>query len=92
MKKNKNFNFIGTLIITFVLLLIVYTGWDAFKVRPQIKEKVDTVSVEFKELKIYLDAKLPEIDSVLILHTDQIQEQNLQLSEINKLTQVLSEK
>ena len=92
MKKHKKFNFIGTLIISFVILLIVYTGWDAFKVRPQIKEKVDTVSVEFKELKIYLDAKLPEIDSVLILHTDQIQEQNLQLSEINKLTQVLSEK
>ena len=89
MKKNKNFNFIGTLIITFVLLLIVYTGWDAFKIRPEFKQKIDTVSVEFHELKLYLDAKLPEIDSVLVLHTEQLEEQNVQLDRINNLSQVL---
>ena len=92
MKPQKKFSFTGTLVILVAMLLLVYTGWDAFKVRPEINQRVDTVASEFHQLKIYLDDKLPEIDSVLVLHTDQIKEQNIQLDELNQLTQLMKDK
>lgn len=89
--KEKKFNLTGVLIIVVAIILLVYTGYDAFKVRPEIKQRVDTVTTEFHELKTYLDAKLPEIDSVLVVHTNQIKEQNQQLNELNKLTSILKQ-
>ena len=89
-KKSSSFTSIIIIIVTFILLS--YAAYDAFKVRPALNLKVDTVTIQFANLKTYLDKKLPEMDSLLVVHTNQIQEQNNQLVELNKLTMVLKEK
>ena len=89
MKEKK---FTGIIMIVIAIILLSYTALDAFKIRPGIKKQVEHVSYEFVQLKTYLDTKIPEIDSVLIIHTRQIEEQNSQLKELNTLTSVLKEK
>ena len=88
----KKSSFTSILIIIATVLLLAYAGWDAFKVKPALNQKVDSVTVQFANLKVYLDAKLPQIDSLLVVHTNQIKEQNTQLVELNKLTEILKEK
>jgi len=88
----KKSSFTSIVIIIIALILLTYAGWDAFKIRPAVNQKVDTVTVQFANLKTYLDKKLPQIDSLLVVHTNQIQEQNNQLIELNQLTEVLKEK
>lgn len=89
--KKKKINLTGVLMIIVAVILLTYTALDAFKIRPELKNKVETVTTSFSDLKVYLDKKLPEIDSVLVIHTNQIEEQHLQLKELNTLTTVLKE-
>ena len=88
----KKSSFTSILIIIVTVLLLSYAGWDAFKIKPALNQKVNNVTVQFDNLKVYLDKKLPQIDSLLVVHTNQIQEQNNQLIELNKLTGILNEK
>jgi hypothetical protein len=90
--QNKKMNLTGIIIIVCILILLAYAGLDAFKIRPNLNQRVDSVTVQFATLKVYLDKKLPQIDSLLIVHTGQIEEQNIQLIELNQLTKVLKEK
>lgn len=85
----KKTTFTGILLVLVAIILLTYTAYDAFYLRPHINQRVDTVSYQFNELKVYLDSKLPEVDSLLILHTQQINEQNKQINELNELTKVL---
>ena len=87
----KKAGFTRTVIIIVAMLLLSYTAWDAFKVRPMLSNKVNTVTVQFDSLRTYLGTKLPEIDSLLVIHTNQIEEQNQQLIELNQLTEILKE-
>jgi len=81
------------LLISLVIIgMLTYVGIDAFKTRPQFNKKVEIVTNEFDSLKVFLTAKLPEIDSALYIHTNQIRDQNEQLDELNKLTEILKEK
>jgi len=77
------------IIITIYLLSVV--SYDAFIATPKKTNKIEFVTEKFGELKIYLDAKLPEIDSALVKHAEQINDQNTQIFELNKLTKVLKE-
>jgi len=88
----KKSSFTSILIIIIATLLLSYAAWDAFKVRPALSFKVETVTTQFDSLRTYLKTKLPEIDSLLVVHTNQIEEQNKQLIELNKITGVLKEK
>lgn len=81
-------SFIITLVIIF---LIGYAAIDASVTTPRIHKKVESVSIEFDSLKVFLDGKLPEIDKALMLHTEQIKRQNEQLERLNELTRSLKE-
>ena len=70
--------------------MVVYMVLDLFWFQPTMDVKVKKVTTEFIQLKTYLDAKLPQIDSVLVLHTNQIQEQTEQLNKLNELKQILN--
>ena len=53
------------IIITIIVLISFYIAIDAFKTKPYIKQEVENVRIQYKELSNYLDAKIPEIDSAL---------------------------
>ena len=54
-------------------------------------DRIQVIYEKFSDMKSYLDAKLPEIDTALYKHAKQIADQNKQLEELNKLTEVLKE-
>lgn len=91
MKKPIKIN-LPSLILSLALIgMLLYISIDAFVTKPQFKNRVEYVTEEFDSLKIFLTAKLPEIDSALYIHTNQIADQNEQLEELNKLTEILRE-
>ena len=82
-------------IVAIVLLVIIYllgmTTYDAFVGTPKKNAKIEVVHEKFNDMKIYLDAKLPEIDSALQRHEVLIDDQNTQLEELNRLTGIIEE-
>ena len=81
----------GLIYMVISIILLTYMAVDAFSIKPTINKKISKVSVEFVQLKTFLDAKLPQIDSALILHTRQIEYQTEQLEELNELTSMIKE-
>jgi hypothetical protein len=74
---------IQSLIITLIVVLILsYIGIDAFKTKPQIKQEVEIVKVQYMELFKYLDKKIPEIDSTLKEQGGKIIQQTTDIEEI----------
>ena len=65
---------IVVLIISFILLL--YVTIDVCIVKPKFNERINNVTTEFDSLKVYLDSKLPELDSIVLIHSKQISAQN----------------
>ena len=49
------------IIIAIIVLVMTYIAVDAFKTKPYIKQEVENVKVQYKELSNYLDQKIPEI-------------------------------
>ena len=73
------------------LIILSYIVIDIFITKPEFKQRVDNVAYSFDSLTVFLTAKLPEIDSALYIHTQQIADQNEQLLQLNKLTEILKE-
>lgn len=69
--------------------LLIYAVVDFTITQPKIRNNVKEVAVQFDSMKIYLDTKLPQIDSALIIHSTQIQLQTEHLKGINKVSSVL---
>jgi hypothetical protein len=66
MEKKAKWSSPQSLIIAIIIVLIMtYMAIDAFKTKPYIKQEVENVKIQYKELSIYLDQKIPEIDSTL---------------------------
>jgi len=66
-------------IITIILLIFVYIGFDLVKFKPQIKEDLKKIKKEYVEL---LDERIPEIDSILEVQTKQISSQSLDINNL----------
>jgi len=82
-----------SLILSLALIgMLSYISIDAFVIKPQFNKVVKSVVYDFDSLSIFLTNKLPQIDSALYIHTNQIADQNIQLEELNKLTEILKEK
>jgi hypothetical protein len=61
-KPNKtSISIISLLIVTIFL----YIGYDFFIFTPKYEKKVDKLENDFKQLKTYLDTKIPQIDSAI---------------------------
>jgi hypothetical protein len=93
MKKQKviKINF-PSIILSLVLIgMLTYIIIDGFKTKPQFKENVNHITNNFDSFSRFVTSKLPEIDSALYIHTEQIADQNEQLNELNKLTEILRE-
>ena len=88
-KKRKWGNPQALIIIAIIIVLFLYIGVDSFKTTPVIRAQVDSVKVEYKNLSKFLDKKMPEIDSTLILQASQIKKQTTEIeglrSSINKI-------
>jgi len=66
MEKKAKWSSPQSLIIAIIIVLIMaYMAVDAFKTKPYIKQEVESVKIQYKELSVYLDKKIPEIDSTL---------------------------
>ena len=72
-RKQKHIIVLITLIVSLYLMCVI--SYDAFIAVPRKTEKIEFVLNKFGELKTYVEAKLPEIDSALIKHAKQIDEQ-----------------
>jgi len=91
MKKPIKIN-LPSIILSLILIgMLTYISVDALVFRPEFSQKVQHVTQEFDSLSIFLTSKLPEIDSALYIHTNQIADQNKQLEELNNLTKILRE-
>ena len=90
-KKSIKITWSSFLIAMILAILFGYAIIDAAICKPKFQEKVDYVTTEFDSLKTYLDKKLPEMESAIIVHTEQIEKQNEQLEKLNKLTGTLAE-
>ena len=64
-KKAKRFSPQSLIIAIIIVLIMAYMAVDAFKTKPYIKQEVENVKIQYKELSVYLDKKIPEIDSTL---------------------------
>jgi len=82
---------ISLIVILVSVYLLSVTSFDAFVATPMKNKRIEFVTTKFGELKVYLEAKLPEIDSALVEHALQIDEQNKQLEDLNNLTAILKE-
>lgn len=91
MKKPIKITWPSFIVVVSLTLLITYAFIDAFIWSPKHAEKVEYVVEEFDSLKFFLDAKLPQIEGALEIHTRQIEEQNLQLERLDELTRTLKE-
>ncbi len=92
MEKKAKWSSPQSLIIAIIIVLILaYMAVDAFKTKPYIKQEVENVKVQYKELSIFLDKKIPEIDSTLkdqggkiINQTQDIEELKTSIIQIGK--------
>ena len=82
---------VTALVIIIIFYLVGVATWDAFVATPKKAAQIEVVHEKFNNMKTYLDAKLPEIDSALQRHEILINDQNTQLSELNELTDILKE-
>ena len=82
---------VTALVIVIIIYLVGIATWDAFVAGPKKAAQIEVVHNKFNDMKIYLDAKLPQIDSALYRHEIQLDDQNTQLSELNELTEILKE-
>lgn len=62
------------LIMIITISIFSYIIWDILVVKPEFNRKLDDVNEKFNKLSIYLDQKLPKIDSVLTAHELQVKE------------------
>jgi hypothetical protein len=77
------------IIVASLIFLITYSIIDATVTRPNFNKKVNYVNTEFDSLKIFLDIKLPELESAIELHEAQLERQNLQLQNLGELAKCL---
>jgi len=91
MKAPIKINLVSIILSLALIGMLLYISVDAFVTKPQFKQHIEKVSENFDSLTVFLNAKLPEIDSALYIHTHQIADQNKQLEELNKLTEILRE-
>ena len=82
---------VTALVIVIILYLVGVATWDAFVAAPKKAAHIEVVHNKFNDMKTYLDAKLPQIDSALYRHEIQLDDQNKQLTELNGLTEILKE-
>lgn len=82
---------VTAVVILIICYLVSVATWDAFVATPKKNAQIERVYTKFIDFKTYLDAKIPQMDSALIRHEEQINEQNDQLMELNNLTKVLKE-
>jgi hypothetical protein len=78
-------------IVLITIMLLCYALFDAFYLKPSVNKKIEKVTIEFLDFKTYLDTKLPQIDSALIIHSEEIQCQNKKLEELNTLTKRIAD-
>jgi hypothetical protein len=73
-----------SIIITLIIILIFsYISIDIIRTKPQIKENINEVRKEYRQLSGFLDKKIPEIDSTLKHQADQISKQGKDLDILN---------
>jgi len=72
------------IIITIILLIFAYITVDITQIKPEIRNDMDSLKNEYVELSNFLDVKIPEIDSTLIIQAGQISNQG---EEINTLSE-----
>lgn len=80
------------IIITTIFLIFVYIGMDLIKINPEIKSDLKDVKLDVVKLSLFLDKKVPEIDSTLKLQAEQISEQSLDIENLNKKVKNLAGK
>jgi cbb3-type cytochrome oxidase subunit 3 len=61
-------------IITIVFIIFGYIGYDLFVFGPRYRHRVDNVKEELDDLKVYLNSKIPEIDSAINVSNKQYKE------------------
>jgi len=83
-------NLCSALCSIFIALLLSYAIIDFSYVQPNIKNHIINVNFKFDSLKVYLDNKLPELDTALSIHAKQLTRQTIQIKELTDLTQELS--
>jgi hypothetical protein len=88
MDKNKRWsNIQSIIIIAIIAVMMAYMCIDFFVTTPNVKKRVDAVTVQYHQLHKYLDAKIPEIDSTIKVQSKQL---NTQSNEIQGLKTTIS--
>lgn len=90
MDPEKNSKPLTSIIGTFIaIILLLFAVIDFTITQPKIRNSVKRVAVEFDSMKVYLDTKLPEIDSALIQHQKEIYSQTEYLKELNEVSNLI---
>lgn len=71
------------IIMAIILLIFAYIGYDAIKVKPQMRTELQEVRVQYDSLSNFLDKKIPEIDSTLEVQSNQISRQGQEINMLN---------
>jgi hypothetical protein len=82
METNKSWkSFQSILIISIIVLIFIYIGYDAMIFRPSVNNEIISIKSNYEKLVRY---KIPEIDSTLKNHTITLEDQTTQLKKLNK--------
>jgi len=71
--------------VGIIILIFSYIGYDLFIFSPKYEKKVANIEKQFNELKIYLDKKLPEIDSAINITSKQYSELKISKDKFNRI-------
>lgn len=90
-KKSIKITWPALILTAIISFLVLYAIIDASVTNPKIKEKIEHVYEDFDSLKVFLDEKIPQIDSALVKHDQQIKRQEEQLEQLHNLTKSIKE-
>jgi flagellar biosynthesis protein FlhB len=76
------------IVMAIIFVIFAYIAFDLFSAKPKMKSELKEVKGQYKELSVFLDEKIPEIDSTFREHATQIQQQR---GQINVLQETLGE-
>jgi len=70
------------IVIAIIAIIFCYIFVDLFLNKPQMNNDIKELKSQYNELSIFLDKKIPEIDSTFSIQSKQLQEQKQQMDSL----------
>ncbi len=70
------------IVLTLIVLIFIYIGFDIISTKPKLKKDITNVKNQYVELSSYIEMKIPQIDSTFREHADQIEQTKTSMNDL----------